>query len=72
MSIVRDIESDMENIQNEMKWLKQRIEETESNYINDEEIDFSIVCSQYEDVDTSVESLVSRVKDLVETLKDLI
>jgi hypothetical protein len=72
MSIVRDIEENIENVLSEMKWLKTRIEEVDSSYVNDEEVDFGMVYSQYENADDRIDDLISKVKDLIENLKDLI
>ena len=72
MNAITKIEARIETLETELKWLNARINGGESDYLHENEIDWDSIKSQVEDVEISSDNLIEDVKDLIETLKDLI
>lgn len=63
MSKIKEIKSDIENLEFEMDWLKKGIEREES-------VDELI--SQFNTTESAMQDLIEKVNDLIETLEELV
>lgn len=72
MSKISKIKSRIKDLESELKWLKTRIEEGESNYVDEEEVSWDSINSQVEYVESSSNDLIDEIKDLIEIIEELI
>lgn len=70
MRLVTDINETIKKVESEVYLMRKRIEDADCAWCNDEDVDFSSLHSQCEDVENATTILIDLIEELINEVND--